>query len=99
MLLACSDQSGVSAPTEGVAASEHTIEKNRAVARDLPLDDQQDFEDARRGFIAVDTPLTIASDAGGTGHPMILSRVRRPIRSIPRFGDRNNLITLPASSK
>lgn len=40
------------APLEHNGATAETAQANRAVAAGLPLDDPQDFEDARRGFIA-----------------------------------------------
>jgi len=55
---------GRTQPAEAGAATRHTIEANRAVAAALPLADQQDFEDARRGFIAADSPLVIAGPGG-----------------------------------
>jgi len=52
------DEQGHSAPTE------FTVAANRAVADSLPLDDQQDFEDATRGFVASD-PEVVAYHEGG----------------------------------
>jgi len=46
------------------AASPHTAAANRAVAESLPLEDMQDFEDARRGFVASDDPLVIKGADG-----------------------------------
>jgi alkyl sulfatase BDS1-like metallo-beta-lactamase superfamily hydrolase len=48
------------------AASAHTRESNRAVARALPLEEMQSFEDVRRGFIATDAPLKVTGPAGET---------------------------------
>jgi alkyl sulfatase BDS1-like metallo-beta-lactamase superfamily hydrolase len=48
------------------AASTHTREANRAVARALPLEEMQSFEDARRGFVATDMPLKITGPEGKT---------------------------------
>ncbi len=48
------DDRGFTAPTE------FTIRANRAVAESLPLDDPQDFEDARRGLIAGDPEMAIS---------------------------------------
>lgn len=67
LLTACSDveidegadAQGHSAPTQFTAAA------NKAVANSLPLADQQDFDDARRGFIARSESLRIV-DAAGT---------------------------------
>lgn len=52
------DAEGRSAPTE------HTIEANAAVADALPLDDQQDFEDARRGLLVSDPDVVIPGPDG-----------------------------------
>ena len=49
------------------APSAHTAELNAAVAETLPLDDPQDFEDARRGLIASEDALRIA---GADGKPV-----------------------------
>ena len=48
----------------GGDASAATIKANAAVAASLPLADQQDFEDARRGFVGVDDPATFAGPGG-----------------------------------
>jgi alkyl sulfatase BDS1-like metallo-beta-lactamase superfamily hydrolase len=53
------DAAGHSAPTR------FTAESNAAVAKTLPLDDPQDFEDARRGLVASEPDLVIAGPAGG----------------------------------
>lgn len=50
------------APAEG-GATRHTVAANRAVAESLPRD-LRDFEDAARGYIASDSPLTIAGPDG-----------------------------------
>lgn len=52
------DALGFTAPTS------QTIEKNKAVAKELPLDDQQDFEDAKRGLIASAQDLKIMTEDG-----------------------------------
>jgi alkyl sulfatase BDS1-like metallo-beta-lactamase superfamily hydrolase len=49
---------------EGGAASSFTQQANRAVAESLPLADQQDFEDARRGFVGADDPLVVPGPGG-----------------------------------
>ncbi|KAF0811987.1 putative alkyl/aryl-sulfatase YjcS [Andreprevotia sp. IGB-42] len=46
------------------AASKITRDANAAVLKELPFADQQDFEDAKRGFVATLTPMTI-KDAKG----------------------------------
>ncbi len=56
---------GTDVDTHGnVAASDATTAANAAVAEALPIADQQDFEDARRGLIASEPDLEIR-DAGG----------------------------------
>ena len=52
------DAQGRSAPTA------YTLAANAATARGLPLDDPQDFEDARRGLVASDPEVVIP---GGDG--------------------------------
>lgn len=54
----------------GSAATPATVAANAEVARALPLDDPQDFEDARRGFIAADQPLVIAGPDGAPAWDM-----------------------------
>jgi alkyl sulfatase BDS1-like metallo-beta-lactamase superfamily hydrolase len=44
--------------------SAFTVELNEAVRGQLPLDDPQDFEDARRGLIASDPALQVVGPAG-----------------------------------
>ncbi len=71
-LAACAPRGG---PLEGPdaagsAATPATVAANADVARSLPLDDQQDFEDARRGFIATDRPLVIAGPDGSPAWDM-----------------------------
>jgi alkyl sulfatase BDS1-like metallo-beta-lactamase superfamily hydrolase len=53
------DSAGHTPPTR------YTADSNAAVAQSLPLDDQQDFEDARRGLVASEPDLVIADPAGG----------------------------------
>jgi alkyl sulfatase BDS1-like metallo-beta-lactamase superfamily hydrolase len=63
LVVACGD--GKRAPAvQGGAASSFTQEANHKVAESLPLADQQDFEDAKRGFIASDDPLVIPGPGG-----------------------------------
>src|SRR5262245_5659338 len=54
------DALGRSAPTGA------TLAANEAVARSLPLDDPQDFEDASRGRVAGDAEVVIQGDDGRT---------------------------------
>jgi alkyl sulfatase BDS1-like metallo-beta-lactamase superfamily hydrolase len=54
------DSRGHTAPTAA------TIAANRSVAAELDLEDRQDFEDARRGFIASDPDLVVRGLAGET---------------------------------
>jgi alkyl sulfatase BDS1-like metallo-beta-lactamase superfamily hydrolase len=70
-LAACSRESAISqgqssSAAQGGAASSFTERANRELAASLPLDEQQDFEDAKRGFIATDDPLVIAGPNGAT---------------------------------
>jgi alkyl sulfatase BDS1-like metallo-beta-lactamase superfamily hydrolase len=64
-LAACGGAGKPTADSSGAATS-HTLEANRAVARALPLEEMQSFEDARRGFIATDTPLKVTGPDGET---------------------------------
>lgn len=52
------DQQGHSTPTA------HTITLNQAVSKALPLTEQQDFEDAKRGFIDSDPSLKVLGPDG-----------------------------------
>ena len=52
------DAQGHSAP------SEFTVKANRGIAKSLPLTDQQDFEDARRGFVATGSPVVVSNAQG-----------------------------------
>ena len=52
------DAQGHSAPTQ------YTVSANRAVSGALPLADQRDFEDARRGFIGGDQDVVIRNMEG-----------------------------------
>jgi alkyl sulfatase BDS1-like metallo-beta-lactamase superfamily hydrolase len=47
------------------APTEFTKKANQAVRDSLPLDDPQDFEDARRGLIATDPKMTAKRENGG----------------------------------
>jgi alkyl sulfatase BDS1-like metallo-beta-lactamase superfamily hydrolase len=62
LIAACSSETGPDAA--GGAASKATAAAQRRVADSLPLEDPQDLEDARRGFIATDQPLEIAGPGG-----------------------------------
>lgn len=61
-VVACAREA--SSPAAGSAASPATRAANRAVAESLPLGDPQSFEDARRGFIASDSPVRIPGPEG-----------------------------------
>jgi len=67
-LTACSEPAvelDSSADAQGHSApSEYTLQANRQVAASLPLADQQDFEDATRGFIGTDEPLQVFNASG-----------------------------------
>lgn len=49
-------------PPSGSDASPSVLQANAALAKELKLDDQQDFEDARRGFMAKPTGKILAAD-------------------------------------
>ncbi len=64
-LTACSAEYEENADSWGFTApTAHTIERNKSFAKKLALDDAQDFEDARRGLIAVPENLMIMGDDG-----------------------------------
>jgi alkyl sulfatase BDS1-like metallo-beta-lactamase superfamily hydrolase len=48
------------------AASASTAQANREFGASLPLEEAQDFEDAKRGFIATDEPLVVKGADGTT---------------------------------
>jgi alkyl sulfatase BDS1-like metallo-beta-lactamase superfamily hydrolase len=69
LLAACGDRPAgdSSADSQGhTAPTAATIAANRSVAAELDLEDKQDFEDARRGFIASDPELVVRGPAGET---------------------------------
>lgn len=74
LLAACGERQpppppGPEAPPDAqgnTAASQFTEAKNQAVAKELPLADAQDFEDAKRGLLAGDGDVVIKDDAGKT---------------------------------
>jgi alkyl sulfatase BDS1-like metallo-beta-lactamase superfamily hydrolase len=53
------DANGFTAPTR------ETLEAQAAVARALPLADEQDYEDARRGLVASDPDVVVENARGG----------------------------------
>jgi len=55
-----SDAQGHTPPTD------ITTKTNADVTKQLPLEDQQDFKDARRGFIATDPNLVVKTHNGNT---------------------------------
>ena len=63
---ACGDRRESASPAVDAsgAASSATIAANARSVEGLPLGDMQDFEDARRGFIAADDPLVIEGPDG-----------------------------------
>ena len=66
-LYACEKQTDVSKDSHGFSApTQLTADLNAAVEKELPLDDQQDFEDARRGLIASDENLKVVNPEIGT---------------------------------
>jgi alkyl sulfatase BDS1-like metallo-beta-lactamase superfamily hydrolase len=60
------EQTSVSAPPPAGEASEATANANATVASRLPLDDQGDFDDAARGFLAAIEDDAILDDEGNT---------------------------------
>ena len=70
LLTSCSGPPGKTAADPGadadghVAATQTTARLNAAATADLPLDDQAEFEDARRGFLATDDPLVTTTPDG-----------------------------------
>ena len=71
LLASCGRQQAPLPPSAGAdadgysAPSATTIKANQAVAQALPLADQQDFEDARRGLIAQPPALKVVRGDGG----------------------------------
>jgi len=59
-LAACGQKAGPEAAASDASAT--TLAANQAMAKTLKLDDQQDFEDALRGFIAAPTGKLLGSD-------------------------------------
>jgi len=67
VLFGCEKQADISVDDHGFSApTKLTADLNAAVEKELPLDDQQDFEDARRGFIASDENLKVVNPNIGT---------------------------------
>jgi alkyl sulfatase BDS1-like metallo-beta-lactamase superfamily hydrolase len=65
VLAACGGSpGGDAAPEASGGATSHTVEANRTLARALPLEEMQSFEDARRGFIAADPSTRIDGPEG-----------------------------------
>lgn len=62
-MTACSQQGDK--PVQS-SASEHTRHANKAVAKQLPLTDQQDFQQARKGLIAQNKALHVRHENGST---------------------------------
>ena len=52
------------AAIDGAVATHHIAEVNHGVRMSLPLDDREDFEDARRGFIAAPSPALVSGTSG-----------------------------------
>ncbi len=53
-----------SAAIDGTVATHHIVEANHAIRISLPLDDWEDFEDTRRGFIAALSPALVDGTSG-----------------------------------
>jgi len=65
LLCACGGDSDSELGNQGNSpATEATIQANAAVARELPLDDPRDFEDAQRGLIAAPEALRVKGPEG-----------------------------------
>ena len=81
LLRACGQSDNqISVSSDERAATATTIAANRQVAEQLNLNDQQDFNDARRGLIASPENLQVAS----------LARVMHPTASTPACGVRHS---------
>ncbi len=52
------------------AASQHTVDANKAILSELPFTDRRSFENAQRGFIATLDPLTITRDNGNVSYDL-----------------------------
>ncbi|HWX45738.1 MAG TPA: alkyl sulfatase dimerization domain-containing protein [Solirubrobacteraceae bacterium] len=52
------------APAGHIAASQHIAEANNALRMRLPFEDREDFEDARRGFVAKLSPAVVQGTGG-----------------------------------
>ncbi len=52
------------ATIDGAVATHHIAEANHGVRMSLPLDDREDFEDARRGFVAALSPALVGGTSG-----------------------------------
>ena len=67
ILQGCEKQIDSSVDTHGFSApTQFTADLNSAVEKELPLEDQQDFKDARRGLIASDDNLKVVNPDIGT---------------------------------
>ena len=61
---ACSGKPPAAPPAQGSGATAQTETANRELGASLPLEEQQDFEDAQRGFVATDDPLVVKGADG-----------------------------------
>lgn len=83
-LCGCEKQAGMSVDDHGFSASTKlTADLNAAVEKELPLDDQQNFEDARRGLIASDNNLKVVNPNIGTLWDQTAQVRARPHRHRP----------------
>lgn len=68
------DQNNTLAPVhfhpEGKAPSKYTIELRNGLKATLPFDDERDFEEAKKGFIAAPPYMKIMADAGNVAWDM-----------------------------
>ena len=82
--------------------SAHIRAANRAMLEALPFEDTQDFEDARRGFIAALEPAIVRSASGGTvwdGESYAFLRATPRTRSTRACGGSRSLSTLRVCSR
>ncbi len=67
VLFGCETKQEVGSDAQGhTAPTKFTTEKNKEIAKSLPLDNQTDFEQARKGLIASDPKLIVTGKDGKT---------------------------------
>ena len=62
----CSQDDGAVTPTAGNLASQFTVARQAALRDSLPFEDQRDFDESRRGFIAAPDYRRIEDRSGNT---------------------------------